>query len=116
MIGSCILLHFNARSKCNIFNEISADVLNILPDIVCTIATWLSVCCDSSLFKIKGYMNFTNSRSNMTGEGSMIYVKSTHKFRPASSDISQNDAYNVYAAVVESLNYCILVIAIYRAP
>ena len=46
----------------------------------------------------------------------MIYVRDMHKFHPVSFNISQNDAYNFCAVVVESLDYCTLMISVYQAP
>ena len=114
--GELSILHFNARSIRNKFDEVSADVLTHNAAVVCVTETWVNVNENMCLCNIDGYRAFSNCRANKTGGGSLIYVDSNLPSRSLSSDVTANDSYNMCAVLVGEQPSQLLVVSVYRAP
>ena len=61
------ILHFNARSICNKFDELSTEVQLCKALIVCITETWLNTSDMPGLYAISGYQAYHNYRDGKLG-------------------------------------------------
>ena len=83
-------------------------------DIVCITETWLTTSSTLELYKLDGYMLFSNARNVKSGGGTAIYVRDNMKCRELSSNFTSNDAFNICAVVIGQQPNEVLVVTVYR--
>ena len=110
------MLHFNARSVCNKFDEITAEIIYRQPTVVCISETWIGCNTPTGPYTVDGYTGFFNCRRVKAGGGTMVLIKRSLPARLLTPDVSVNDAFNVCAVVIGSGSRQILITAVYRAP
>ena len=111
-----ILLHFNARSVIQKWEEISAELYAIRADIICITESWLSEISFLSSYCLNGYRSYFNSRQNKRGGGAMTLVKDSVRAIQISEDLSPSNLYNVCAIKIFGRAATLMVAAVYRAP
>ena len=114
--NSFILLHFNARSVIQKWEEISAELYAIRADIICITESWLSEISFLSSYCLNGYRSYLNSRQNKRGSDAMILVKDSVRAIQISKDLSPSNLYNVCAIKIFGKAATLMVAAVYRAP
>ena len=68
------VIHFNARSICNKFSEVEAEIKDSGARVICITETWLTSVSFKGQYCIEGYDAFFNNRNIKTGGGAMIFV------------------------------------------
>ena len=110
------LLNFNARSICNKFDEIHAEIDVINPHLVCITEMWLSRDSILQYYQLNGYTTFFNHRSVMCGGGTAIYVKNELHTRGLTDDVAGNDFFNICAVTLGRSPSASIVAVVYRSP
>ena len=110
------LLHFNARSICNKFDEIHVEIDVINPHLVCIMEKWLSRDSILQYYQLDGYTAFFNHRSVMYGGGTAIYVKNELHPRGLTDDVAGNDSFNICAVTLGWSQCTSIVTVVYRSP
>ena len=110
------ILHFNARSICNKFDELSSAVQLCKAFIVCITETWLNASGMPGLYAIGGYQAYHNYRDGKIGGGSSIYIHKTLSSQSLMHEMTPNNAYNICAVLVGNKAKQFLLLCIYRAP
>ena len=110
------MLHFNARSVKQKWEEISAELYAIRADIICITESWLSETSFLLSYCLNGYRSYFNSRQNKRGGGAMILVKDSVRAIQISEDLSPSNLYNVCAIKIFGKAATLMVAAVYRAP
>ena len=110
------LLHFNARSVLNKWDEISAELYSTKPDIVCITKSWCNEGSSLSIYCLNGYHNFFNCRPHRHGGGAMILVRDIIRVHEISKLVSPSNFFNICAVKIFCKQMTLLVAAVYQAP
>ena len=110
------VLHFNARSICNKFSEVEAEIKVSGARVICITETWLKSASFKGQYCIEGYDAFFNNRNIKTGGGAMIFVDNSLPALQLTPEVTSKDAFNIYAISFGHQRTKTVIAVVYRAP
>ena len=100
------------------WNNITAEIDEYNPDIICITESWLSDPSELPLHYFRNYVGFSNVRANMKGGGVLIFANP--KYVPVAhvlhNEVTVNNAFNVCVISIGKANCRATIAAVYRAP
>ena len=83
---------------------------------MCVTETWLTATASTAQYSMGGYNSFYNLRAIKTGGGVMVFVRDSLQATQITSDVTNNDAFNLCAITIGNRCDVLTAFVVYRAP